>query len=125
MRLYPALTKAAAILALAGMISAAAPVFAQQSSDVRGTAFISGKTPVDPPPEEPKNTHAYLQLSGPAALQMYRAMRTKEEKNECEPPKKLKRAGELMCTITADGRSAVCDFSVNLVKGTLEGGRAC
>jgi hypothetical protein len=64
-------------------------------------------------------------LTGPAALAMYRNMRAKEEKNLCEEGKKMKRAGPLMCSITANGREASCDFSVDLVNGKLADGRAC
>jgi hypothetical protein len=56
---------------------------------------------------------------------MYRAMRAKEEANECETGKKLKRAGSLSCSITRDGKTATCDFSVDLIKGALDGGRPC
>lgn len=118
-----ALCRAAALLA--AVLAFTVPSPAQQSSELRGTALIGGKTLIDPPPDEPKNSHAYLQLSGPAALAMYRAMRAKEEKNDCEPRKKLKRAGSLMCSLNADGRSASCDFSVDLLKGTLDDGRPC
>ena len=41
---------------------------AQEVSQLRGEAFLAGKTAVDPPPDEPKNSHAYLTVSGPAAL---------------------------------------------------------
>lgn len=99
--------------------------FAQDVSQLRGEAFIAGKTPVDPPPDEPKNSHAYMTVSGPAALRMYRAMRAKEEANLCEQGKRMKRAGALTCSISRDGRNATCDFSVELIKGTLDSGRAC
>ena len=98
---------------------------AQDASPLRGEMFIAGKTATDPPPAEPKNSHAYLTISGPAALRMYRAMRAKEEPNECETGKKLKRAGLLSCSITKDGKAATCDFSVDLIKGALDGGRPC
>ena len=99
--------------------------FAQDVSQLRGEAFIAGKTPVDPPPDEPKNSHAYMTVSGTSALRMYRAMRAKEEANLCEAGKRMKRAGALMCSVSRDGRSATCDFSVDLINGVLDGGRAC
>ena len=110
---------------LLAVSAAIATSSAQEVSPLRGEAFISGKTPVDPPPEEPKNSHAYLTLAGPAALRMYRAMPAKEEPNLCEQGKRMKRAGALTCSITRDGRSATCDFSVDLIKGALDGGRPC
>jgi hypothetical protein len=106
-------------------MAVASSVPAQEVSPLRGEVFISGKTPVDPPPEEPKNSHAYMTISGPAALRMYRAMPAKDETNHCEPGKRMKRAGSLTCGVTRDGRSATCDFSVDLINGALAGGRPC
>ena len=95
-----------------------------RTSAVRGELFLAGKTPVDPPPDEARNSHAYLTITGPAAMRMYRAMKAPEEKNECLPGK-LKNAGSLSCALSADGRSATCDFSIDLTRGTLEDGRPC
>ena len=110
---------------LVTLTTAAWQVSAQDSSPLRGDLFIAGKTPIDPPPNEPKNSHAYLTISGPAALRMYRGMRAREEPNACEPGKKLKRVGSLGCSITKDGKAATCDFSVDLIRGSLDGGRPC
>lgn len=90
---------------------------AQDVLVLRGELYIAGKTPVDPPPNEPKNSHAYMLVTGPAALRMYRNMRAKEEDNPCEEGKKMKRAGPLLCSITANRREATCDFSVDLFHG--------
>jgi hypothetical protein len=112
-------------LGLAWLSATGSMCFAQETSQLRGEVFIGGKTLVDAPPEEPKNSHAYMTVSGPAALRMYRAMIAKEEPNLCEPGKRMKRAGGLMCSVSRDGRNATCDFSVDLINGTLEGGRPC
>ena len=103
----------------------AGPAGAQEVMPLRGEVFIAGRTAIDPPPNEPRDSHAYLLIQGPAALRMYRSMRAKEEPNICEEGKRLKRAGPLMCSITRDGRSATCDFSVDLVRGALADGRPC
>lgn len=98
---------------------------AQDVSQLRGEVFIAGRTPVDPPPDEPKNSHAYMTVSGPAALRLYRAMRGAEEANLCQAGKRMKRAGALVCTVSRDGRNATCDFSVDLINGVLDSGRPC
>ncbi len=103
----------------------APPASAQQATALRGEMFLAGKTAIDPPPNEPKNSHAYVTITGPAALRMYRAMRAKDEDNVCEPGKRIKRAGPLACSIGANGRDASCDFSVDLIKGQLNDGRPC
>ncbi len=115
----------AALVAVMMLGSGASAAVAQETSALRGEMFMAGKTPIDPPKEEQKNTHAYVTVTGPAALRMYRSMRAREEENLCETGKKMKRAGTLICSIAADRKSASCDFSVDLIKGTLDDGRAC
>jgi hypothetical protein len=98
---------------------------AQEVSQLRGEVFLAGKTSVDPPPDEPKNSHAYMTVSGAAALRMYRAMKAKEEANLCEEGKRMKRAGALTCSVSRDGRNATCDFSIDLINGKVDSGRPC
>jgi hypothetical protein len=113
-------------LSLGGLLVAgASPAQEISISQLRGQAFIAGKTPIDPPPDQPKNSHAYMTVTGRAALRMYRAMTAKEEPNLCETGKRMKRAGPLYCSLSRNGRSASCDFSVNLQNGTLDDGRPC
>jgi len=93
---------------------------------LNGEMFIGGATPVDPPSGEAKNTHAYLTVTGPAALRLYGAIGTKEEEDLCRGGgRKLRRAGALSCSIAAGGQEAVCDFSVDLRSGRLAEGRPC
>ena len=106
-------------------LAAAGGGHAQEASTLRGEVFLAGRTAVDPPPDEPKNSHAYMTITGPAALRMYRAMRAKEEPNLCEEGKRMKRAGALTCSLTRDGRTAACDFAVDLLNGVLDAGRPC
>jgi hypothetical protein len=103
----------------------AAPALAQNATPLKGDMFIAGKTPVDPPPSEPKNSHAYMTVTGPAALRLYRAMRGKEEKDDCLEGHTTKRAGALSCSLAKSGKDATCDFSLDLIKGALESGRVC
>ena len=112
------------VLVMSAIGALAQPSFGQTVSPLRGEVFIAGKSPVDPPSEEPKNSHAYVTVSGPAALRMYQAMRAKEEPNLCTSGK-LKRAGALVCSISADRRRGTCDFSIDLTKGALDAGRPC
>lgn len=118
-RMWPALALGLGGILMAGICSAQEPV------QLGGKLFIAGKTAIDPPPDEPKNSHAYMTVSGPAALRMYRAMTAKDEPNLCETGKRIKRAGPLSCSLSRDGRSATCDFSVDLRHGALDEGRPC
>jgi hypothetical protein len=102
------------------------PAMGQDVVRLNGEMFIGGATLVDPPPGEAKNTHAYLTVTGPAALRLYRGMTAKEEDDLCRGDgHKVRRAGALSCSIAAGGREAVCDFGVDLRSGTLAGGRPC
>jgi hypothetical protein len=112
-------------LTAAAIILLAAPASAQNAIPLTGDVFIAGKTPVDPPPNEPKNSHAYMTVKGSAALRLYRAMRGKEEKDACEEGNRIKRAGSLSCSLAKNGRDATCDFSLDLIKGALDSGRTC
>jgi hypothetical protein len=98
---------------------------AQGPVKLSGELFMAGRTPIDPPPDEPKNTHAYVTLSGPAALQMYRNMRATPETDDCQEGRTIKQVGALACSLARNGKSATCDFAVDLVKGALAGGRPC
>lgn len=113
---------------LAGLVFASIagrPLAAQTPVPLRGEMFITGKNPVDPPPDEQRNSHAYMTVTGPAALQMYRNMKARPEKNLCEEGKTLKRAGALSCSIGPGGRDAACDFAIDMVEGRLDNGRPC
>src|SRR5690349_9933298 len=112
-------------LGLGGLLLTGVASLAQQTAPLRGEVLIGGKTLIDAPLDEPKNSHAYMTVSGPAALQMYRAMAAKDEPNLCESGKRIKRAGALSCSLSKDGRSATCDYSIDLRKGVLDGGRPC
>lgn len=106
--------------------TAIGPAIAQQPLALRGEALIGGRSLVDPPPDEPRDSHAYLTVKGPAALAMYRRMTAREEANAClGRPWRLKRAGALVCTARTDGREASCDFAIDLRAGALDGGRPC
>lgn len=94
-------------------------------SKLQGEMFVAGATTVDPPPNEPKNTHAYVTLTGPSALRMYQAMKAKAEDDLCQDDRKIKRAGSLACSVGKNGKDASCDFAVDLVKGAIANGRPC
>jgi hypothetical protein len=113
------------LIAVGALAVGASAGAAQTTTAVTGEMFMAGKTPVDPPQNEPKETHSYMTITGPAALRMYRSMKAREAKNLCEEGKMIKRAGRLACSIERDGKNATCDFSINLTNGSLADGRPC
>lgn len=113
---------AAAVVA----ISLADVAFAQKQTPLRGKMFIAGKTVIDPPKNEARNTHAYLVITGAAAIRMYRAMRAKAKNDLCRGDGwRIKSAGPLACAISRGGKRAECDFSVSLATGQSSSGQAC
>lgn len=112
-------------LALALTAASANAGMALDVTKLQGEMFIAGATTVDPPPAEPKNTHAYVMIVGPAALRMYQNMRVKAEDDLCQDGHKLKRAGKLSCSVGKNDKEASCDFALDLVSSQAATGRAC
>lgn len=112
-------------LGLVAALFSTFPAFALDVSKLQGEMFIAGATTVDPPLNEPKNTHAYVTITGPSAHRMYQAMRAKVEDDLCREGQKLKRAGNLSCSVGKNVKDASCDFSVDLVKGAIAHGQPC
>ena len=105
------------------MVLGGGAALGQDAVRLTGEMLIGGATLVDPPPGEAKSTHAYLTVTGLAALRLYRSMSAQEEDDLCRGDgRKLKRAGTLSCSIAAGGREAVCDFGVDLRSGAMSGG---
>jgi hypothetical protein len=129
MRRHSARSFAAACSLVAGSVLAVLQGEAAMGQDavgLSGEMFIGGADLVDPPSGVAKNTHAYLTVTGPAALRLYRNMPAQEEDDLCRGDgHKLRRAGSLSCSITVGGQEAVCDFGVDLRSGRLAGGRPC
>lgn len=92
---------------------------------LRGEMFIAGATLIDPPTEEPRNTHAYLTISGDAARRMFNSLKAPAEADACVPGRRLKRLGHVKCSVGAKAADATCDFSLNLTDGTLASGLVC
>jgi hypothetical protein len=97
-----------------------------KTSAIQGSVFIAGKTPHDPPRQEPKSTHAYVTLNGPGALAIYKNMKAREREDICRGDGwKYKSERNLVCAISRNGRQAECDFSINLTSGQMGQGRPC
>jgi hypothetical protein len=116
----------AALVAVLAPVCFVTPAPAQEAVALSGELFVAGRTAIDPPAREPKNSHAYFTVEGDAARRMFTSMRSKEEKDLCRGEGwKLKRAGNLYCSVAANGKDAACDFSVDMTKGALAPGKPC
>jgi hypothetical protein len=105
---------AAVISGLTLLCSWGAPALAQEAP-VTGTVY-----------KVPRSANAYVSLKGAGALQMYKEMAGKPRPDLCRGEgRMLKVAGNIACSIAKDGNSAVCDFGLNLKKGSASVGQPC
>lgn len=123
----PRLSTALACLALAGLWpwqgSIADPV---QEAPLRGTYFLAGKTLVDPPAGEARDSHLYLELTGAAARSLYARMKTRPRADPCgDPGDTLKAQGAIQCTRAARGRDTRCWLGIDLDGQRVVNGRVC
>ena len=103
-----------------------ADTHAQQPARLTGSYLIGGRTLVDAPPDEPKNTHLYLVLEGTAARDTYRAMSAHARRDACLDDGSLtKTIGAMQCTALAKTKGYRCAFSVNVADQKIEGGSTC
>jgi hypothetical protein len=96
--------------------SAAVPAAgAAAEGRLAGHYSIGGKTLVDPPPDEARDTHLYLELTDDAAKALYDAMKAKAAPDACgEPGTTTKRAGGIQCSRSAQGKAHRCWIGVEL-----------
>jgi hypothetical protein len=97
----------------------ACPTLAQSAQDrpVSGNVYLVPNT-TDPT--------VYVTLKGAGALQMYNSMQVKAVDDACRGGgRKYKLAGNVACSVARDGKSAVCDFGLNLKSGTASVGQPC
>ncbi len=93
---------------------------------LKGSLTIRGATIVDPPPEEPTNTHAAFLVSGPAARALFDAIATPAHADECLGEGSVsKSAGNVVCSRRSDGKDYECSFSIDLVRQRIDLGQAC
>ncbi len=104
--------------------AAAMPGAKAQTTRLSGTLSISGATTVDPPPNQPKNTHAGLVIEGAAALRLFATMKAKAEPDACmDKGWVTKFAGPVFCSRGPGGRKAVCYVTFSLIDGKTSGSR--
>lgn len=121
----------AAILCAASLsVALLAPVDAVaggavKSERLRGELFIAGATLIDPPLDEPHDSHAYLMIEGSAARRLYVGLKAADVPDLCLPGRRVKRVGHLTCSVGATAADARCDFGLNLGDGSAAPGLVC
>lgn len=101
----------ALILASAGTFTA----HAQEGAVTKGSVYLP-----------PKSSNAFVTIEGPAAITLYKAMSARAIRDACrDNGSSIKTAGNLSCSMSANGKSAVCDVGVNVKTGRSSPQRPC
>ena len=97
-------------------------------SEVRpleGTYYFRGATAVDPAPDEPKDTHLLIELTGNAARDLYRGMKVAAKRDQCVGAGAMsKTVGGMQCTMLSSTRYR-CHFAIEIARQRITHGLAC
>ncbi len=90
-----------------------------------GDFVFKGRTPVDPPPDEPQNTHMSIRLTGESARSLFENMNVPITANPCDPDSTAlqKRIGATTCQRDQDVYK--CWFAINVQHQRIEASVAC
>jgi len=105
----------------------ASPLSAEERSQrLAGTYALGGRTLIDPPAGEARNTHLYIVLEGSSARDVYRAMNADAVRDACLDDGSLtKSVGAMQCTEAATTKRYSCAFAIDIAGQKIEGGAAC
>jgi hypothetical protein len=105
---------------------ASLPAAMGQEKPLTGTYRVSGQTLVDPPANEPRDTHLQLTLSGTSARDLYDAMKVPARPDLCLGGGALRKsAGPMQCMRTGDGRKFECSFAIDIARQRITVGSVC
>jgi hypothetical protein len=91
-----------------------------------GTYTFAGKTLVDPPPAEPRDSHLVITLDGQTARDVYRKMKERPRRDAClDDGSMSKTSGGMHCTEWVKPARYTCAFSINLAAQKIEGAAVC
>lgn len=114
------------MLLLCSLGAAALPQAAELAGGLAGEYRFHGKTLIDPPPDEARDTHLGLLLEGAAARDLYRRMQGRGERDPClDDGSRSKTRGPLRCTELAGKQGWRCEFAIQLDTLALVPDGAC
>ncbi len=91
-----------------------------------GTYYISGKTIIDAPKDESKNTHMFFQINGDAAMDLYKMIEKEAIYDPClDDGSHTKFAGKMQCTESKDKEVYQCYFSIGVNTQDIGAGIVC
>jgi hypothetical protein len=117
-----------ALLAAAAVVSTAlaadAPYPGMQP--LTGQFDIAGATAVDPPPDEPRDTHLRVYLTGDSARALYEHMKVSTGEHPCGDPEGLsKTIGGMTCVRRRSDGGHECWFAIDIAAQRIDSGWAC
>ena len=113
-------------LTLTFVIAVATTVNAGEYRPLQGSFMVGGATLIDPPADEPSNTHYYLFLTGDSAKSLYEAMNVTAIHDECRDDGSLiKVIDNMQCLVSVDQADYQCTFGIDLDKQTIKSGSGC
>lgn len=98
---------------------------ASEPKPLEGDYFIAGRTVVDPPADEPRDTHLYLTLRGATARDLYARLKTTPRPFPCVEGAQAKAVGGTLCWVAGKGRRAECVLGINLQTQRVDAGLPC
>ena len=108
----------------AGLLLSLVLLPAAQAGTLTGTFTLQGETVIDPPPQEPRDTHMLIVLNGASAKSLYQSMKSKAAPDACAGNGTLaKTVGGMRCT--KSGTRYECDFSIDIARQAIKAGQAC
>lgn len=111
---------------LALLLIAPSLAMAWQYKQLSGSYRIGGQTVYDPPENEAKNTHFYVELTGAAAKDLFDQMKAPTVANVCaDKGTKTKTVGEMRCTQSANAKQYRCWFGIDIKNQRITNGAVC
>lgn len=94
--------------------------------DLTGQYDITGKTAIDPPEDEPKDTHFRVYLTGKAAMDLYNSMKVKPMEDGCLGDGSVSKwVGDMQCTNIRNSGEYECRFSIDVGNQKIDYGWSC
>jgi len=112
------------VLGVALTVSSA--IMATTEGTLAGHYALAGATAIDPPPNEPRDTHLQLFITGGAARELYRVMPGTATPDECLGNGSMtKFHGGTACTMHQGGREYECALGIDIKEQRVVQAYAC
>ena len=101
-------------------------ISASSNNQLTGSFWIGGKTIIDPPNNEPIDTHLRVYLTGASAKRLFQAMKVKPVRDVCLDDGSLSKfIGGTQCTLHQGGKQFSCSFAINIESQRIELSSVC